>query len=272
MSTLLLVESPSKVKKIQGFLGSGFKVAATVGHLTELAKGNDAIDVAGDFQCKEAPMATKAKTIRDLKVLVRGADRVLLAMDPDREGEGIAWHACGVLGLDRGTTMRVTFNEITKGAVTGALRSPRPIDRALVDAHLARRAMDRLLGFGVSPFLWGTIGRGLSAGRVQTPALRMVTERDREVDAEGMRMRIEGRAEIAGAEYTLVPESVEGDWGRLGEEMRVLTRNTDWIVVGCESREATKKAPAPFQTSTALRAGAAMGIAAKRMTGVLQAL
>lgn len=217
-------------------------------------------------------MSTKGKTIRDLKTLVKKCDHVLLAMDPDREGEGIAWHACGVLGLDRATTMRVTFNEITKGAVTGSIRSPRPIDRALVDAHLARRAMDRLLGFGVSPFLWNTIARGLSAGRVQSPALRMVIDRDTEVTAEGTKMRIEGKAEIAGHEYSLLPDSVAGDWEKLAGDLRELKRDTEWIVLSKTEKASKRSAPPPFQTSTALRAGAGMGIAAKRMTGILQSL
>jgi Topoisomerase IA len=179
--------------------------------------------------------------------------------------------------------MRVTFNEITKGAVTSALKSPRAIDVPMVEAHLARRAMDRLLGFGVSPFLWNTVARGLSAGRVQTPALRMVSERDREVEAEGVRMRIDGKVEIGGmgdaGVFTLVGDTVEvaegeggGPWEAICREIGGLRKDTEWIVVSCGEKETRRGAPAPFQTSTALRAGAAMGISAKRMTGVLQAL
>ena len=183
MAKLLIVESPAKAKTITKYLGSGYQVKASMGHLRDLPKKELGVDVENNFQTTYLPIDGKSKIINDLKDAADEAEFVYLATDPDREGEAISWHLQQLLELDARKTQRVTFNEITKTAVTEAVKHPRDIDMNLVDAQQARRILDRIVGYKLSPFLWRKVRTGLSAGRVQSVVTRMVVDREREIRA-----------------------------------------------------------------------------------------
>ena len=180
---LVIVESPSKAKTIGKYLGPDYQVKACMGHLRDLPKSKMGVDLEHDFAPEYIPMKEKADLIRELKKAAEQADTVYLATDPDREGEAISWHIQELLQLPDDKTRRVTFNEITRGVVTKAIQQPRDIDRDLVDAQQARRILDRIVGYQLSPLLWRKIRRGLSAGRVQSVATRLVVERENEIRA-----------------------------------------------------------------------------------------
>lgn len=183
MVKLLIVESPAKAKTITRYLGSGFQVKASMGHLRDLPKKELGVDVEHDFKATYIPIEGKDKIIHDLKTASQEADFVYLATDPDREGEAISWHLQQLLELAPEKSQRVTFNEITRTAVTDAIQHPRDIDMDLVDAQQARRILDRIVGYKLSPFLWRKVRTGLSAGRVQSVVTRMVVDREREIRA-----------------------------------------------------------------------------------------
>ncbi len=183
MAKLLIVESPAKAKTIEKYLGSDFKVLASNGHLRDLPKSKISIDIENNFKPIYMAIEGKEKIIDKLKEAVSISDQVYLATDPDREGEAISWHLKELLALDDSITKRVTFNEITKSAVTEAVLNPREIDMDLVDAQQARRLLDRIVGYKLSPFLWKKVKRGISAGRVQSVATRLVVERERQIRA-----------------------------------------------------------------------------------------
>ena len=180
MSKLVIVESPAKAKTIEKYLGRGYKVKASMGHLRDLPKSNMGIDME-TFEPKYIPVRDKASLIKELKADVKEAEVVYLATDPDREGEAISWHLKELLNLPDEKAKRVTFNEITKNVVTKSIQNPREIDINLVDAQQARRVLDRLVGYELSPMLWHSIKYGLSAGRVQSVAVRMVADREEEI-------------------------------------------------------------------------------------------
>ena len=180
--SLVIVESPAKAKTIGKYLGKNYEVKACMGHLRDLQKSNLSVDVDNDFEPVYKPIKGKEAIISDLKKSAKAADTVYLATDPDREGEAISWHLKSLLDLPDKKTKRVTFNEITKNVVRQSIESPRDIDQNLVDAQQARRILDRLVGYQLSPLLWKKIKRGLSAGRVQSVATRMVDDRDREIE------------------------------------------------------------------------------------------
>ena len=180
--SLVIVESPAKAKTIEKYLGKDFQVLASMGHLRDLPKSSLSVDVKNDFEPVYQPIKGKEEIIKSLKKAAKDADMVYLATDPDREGEAISWHLKQLLDLPDEKTRRVTFNEITKNVVLESIRAPRDIDQNLVDAQQARRILDRLVGYEISPVMWKKIKRGLSAGRVQSVATRMVDDRDREID------------------------------------------------------------------------------------------
>ena len=182
MSKLLIVESPSKIKPIKKYLGSDYEVMASVGHIRDLPKSKLGVDLNNNFEPQYINMADKKDLIKSLKQAASEADQVYLATDPDREGEAISWHLAQILALDMNDTNRVTFNEITKSAVQAGIKVPRKINMDLVDAQQARRVLDRIVGYQLSPFLWKKVKSGLSAGRVQTVALRLIVEREREIE------------------------------------------------------------------------------------------
>ena len=183
MGKLLIVESPAKAKTITKYLGGDYEVKASMGHLRDLPKKTLGVDVDHDFTPDYQPIEGKDKVIKELKTAAKKADCVYLATDPDREGEAISWHLRELLDLPEEKTRRVTFNEITKRAVTEAVQQPRDIDMDLVDAQQARRILDRIVGYKLSPFLWRKVRSGLSAGRVQSVVTRMVVDREREIEA-----------------------------------------------------------------------------------------
>lgn len=179
---LVIVESPAKAKTIEGYLGKDFKVASSMGHVRDLAKGNGAIDIENDFEPTYEVSPEKKDVIKNLKKLAEDAEMVYLASDEDREGEAISWHLKEVLDLNDKKTRRIVFTEITKNAILNAIKTPRGIDIDLVNAQQARRLLDRLVGFELSPILWKKIKTGLSAGRVQSVAVRLVVERERDIE------------------------------------------------------------------------------------------
>ena len=180
--SLVIVESPAKAKTIGKYLGKDFEVKACMGHLRDLPKSTLGVDLEHDFEPVYKPIKGKEDIIADLKKSAKSADMVYLATDPDREGEAISWHLKQLLDLPDEKTRRVTFNEITKKVVQESIQEPRDIDQKLVDAQQARRILDRIVGYELSPLLWKKIRRGLSAGRVQSVATRMVDDRDREIE------------------------------------------------------------------------------------------
>jgi DNA topoisomerase I len=182
MKNLVIVESPAKAKTIEGYLGKDFVVKSSFGHVRDLPKGDSAVDIKNNFTPKYEVSADKKDVVKDLKKLAKEADVVWLATDSDREGEAISWHLKEALGLKDENTKRIVFREITKNAIQQAIQNPRSIDYDLVDAQQARRILDRLVGFELSPVLWKKVKAGLSAGRVQSVAVRLIVEREREVN------------------------------------------------------------------------------------------
>ena len=182
MSTLVIVESPAKAKTIRKYLGPGYEVMASMGHIRDLPASQLGIDTEHGYQPQYISIKGKGKLIKELKAAAAQADKVLLATDPDREGEAISWHLAHILGMDPSQPNRVTFGEITKKGVTEGMAHPRAIDTNLFDAQQARRVLDRLVGYKVSPFLWKTIRRGLSAGRVQSVAVRLIDDREKQIE------------------------------------------------------------------------------------------
>jgi len=178
---LVIVESPSKAKTIGKYLGSNYKVVASVGHVRDLPKSKMGIDIENDFEPQYISIRGKGDLIKELKREAKQAGKIYLATDPDREGEAISWHLAYILGIDPKTPCRIVFNEITKDAVKNAVKKPRPIDIKLVDAQQARRVVDRLVGYQISPLLWRKIRRGLSAGRVQSAALKIICDREKQI-------------------------------------------------------------------------------------------
>ena len=180
---LVIVESPSKAKTIGKFLGARYKVIASVGHVRDLPKSKLGIDIENDFEPQYISIRGKGDIIKELKKEAKNASKVYLATDPDREGEAISWHLAFLLGIDMTSPCRIVFNEITSKAIKEAIKNPRPIDLRLVDAQQARRVLDRLVGYQISPLLWRKIRRGLSAGRVQSAALKIICDRENEIRA-----------------------------------------------------------------------------------------
>ena len=180
---LVIVESPAKVKTIKKFLGSSYEVVASNGHIRDLPKSSLGIDVEHDYEPKYITIRGKGDVLATLRKEVKNAEKIYLATDPDREGEAIAWHLYIALKLESKKVYRISFNEITKNAVKDSIKEAREIDMSLVDAQQARRALDRMVGYCISPLLWKKVKRGLSAGRVQSVALRIIADREEEIEA-----------------------------------------------------------------------------------------
>ena len=178
---LVIVESPSKAKTIKKYLGKDYEVIASKGHIIDLPASRFAVDVDNDFKPEYIKMKGKAKIIKEIKDDAKGKEKVLLATDPDREGEAIAWHLRNELKIPEKEKCRIEFNEITEPAVNAAVKKPRIIDQDIVNAQQARRILDRIVGYKLSPLLWKKVKRGLSAGRVQSAALRIIMDREKEI-------------------------------------------------------------------------------------------
>jgi len=256
---LVIVESPAKARTIGKYLGKGYEVAASVGHVRDLPKKELGVDVDNGFEPKYVTIRGKGKIISDLKKRAEKADWVILATDPDREGEAIAYHVAEQLGYlkDQGRFQRVTFREITKGAVQQALEHPGPLDTRKVEAQQARRILDRLVGYQVSPLLWKPIRPGLSAGRVQTVALRLICEREEEIRAfvQQEYWSITAHLERDGQPFDAKLHHVDGKAFTLGneEEATSVVHDVDGVpfdVSDVRRRERRKNPAAPFTTST----------------------
>ena len=249
---LLIVESPAKAKTIEKYLGKEFTVKASYGHVRDLPKGDDAIDVDNGFEPKYEILPDKKSVIKELRSLIKKADTVWLATDEDREGEAISWHLAYALGLDLDTTQRIVFNEITKKAIQEAIENPRRIDRNLVNAQQARRVLDRLVGFELSPILWRKVKTGLSAGRVQSVAVRLIVDREREI----MEFKPESFFRINAGFLLEKGARLEAGYPkRLGnrEEADVFLKDcvgATYSVSDLETKSAKKSPTAPFTTST----------------------
>ncbi len=179
---LVIVESPAKAKTIERYLGKRYTVKASMGHIRDLPKSQMGVDVDDNFKPKYITIRGKGDILKDLKKAAKKAKKIYLAADPDREGEAIAWHLAHILNVDEDSECRVVFNEITKDAIQESFKNPRKIDTDLVDAQQARRILDRLVGYNISPLLWKKVKKGLSAGRVQSVAVKMIMDREREIE------------------------------------------------------------------------------------------
>ncbi len=255
---LVIVESPSKASTIKGYLGSNYKVVASIGHVRDLPKSSLGVDVENNFEAHYISIRGKGDLIKELRREAKAANKVFLATDPDREGEAISWHLAATLGIPMEKTQRISFNEVTKSAVKAAIKSPRQIDMNLVNSQQTRRIMDRIVGYKISPLLWKNVKSGLSAGRVQSVATRMIVEREAEISA------------FVPVEYWTIESTLHTDdgrtfnvhfWGNEDGKMALSNEQEAMTVVNAVSGKSYRvasvkkadrhKAPAPpFTTST----------------------
>lgn len=260
---LVIVESPSKAKTIGKFLGNKYKVIASVGHVRDLPKSKLGINIENNFEPEYISIRGKGDVIKAMKKEAKGASKVFLATDPDREGEAISWHIAHLLGIDEADACRIVFNEITKGAIQNAVKHPRVIDRKLVDAQQARRVLDRLVGYQISPLLWRKIRRGLSAGRVQSAALKIICDREKQIlafvpkeywnitailtqpaDAKQKKKQFAAKLlEYQGKKITV-------DNQKEAEEIVSKLDKDSFLVTRVDEKERTKRPSAPFTTSS----------------------
>lgn len=271
---LVIVESPAKAKTIENYLGKDFIVKSSFGHVRDLAKKGEAIDIANNFAPKYEVSPDKKQVVAELKKIVKDVDTVWLATDEDREGEAISWHLYETLGLEKKDTKRITFNEITKTAILKAIESPREINKELVDAQQARRILDRLVGFELSPVLWRKVRPSLSAGRVQSVAVKLIVEREKEIE------------QFSSETFFRVNGLFHSDKGKIKSELnKQLTSEKeveDWLnsasnaqfsVLDVTMKPATKKPVAPFTTSTLQQeASLKLGFSVSRTMSVAQRL
>ncbi|GAB4402617.1 MAG: type I DNA topoisomerase [Bacteroidia bacterium] len=249
---LLIVESPAKAKTIERYLGKDFTVKASYGHVRDLPKGDDAIDIEHGFEPRYEIIPDKKAVIKELRDLIAKHDEVWLATDEDREGEAISWHLAVALGLDIKSTRRIVFNEITKTAITRAIQNPRFIDQDLVNAQQARRILDRIVGFRLSPILWKKVKAGLSAGRVQSVAVRLIVEREREIMAFEPVSSYRVTAEFLTETGATVRAELAARVTTLDDARAFLTAclGAAYQVTNLETKPAKKSPSAPFTTST----------------------
>ena len=253
---LVIVESPSKAKTIGKFLGSRYKVIASVGHVRDLPKSKLGIDIDNDFEPRYLSIRGKGDIIKELKKEAKNASKVYLATDPDREGEAISWHLAFLLGIDIDSPCRIVFNEITEKAIKTAIKSPRPIDLKLVDAQQARRVLDRLVGYQISPLLWRKIRRGLSAGRVQSAALKIICDRENEIKKFKPQEFWNITAEFE-KDKNFIAKLIEYKGEKLlienreqNDEILAQLEQGRYIVKSIEEKDRSRRAAAPFTTSS----------------------
>jgi DNA topoisomerase-1 len=248
---LVIVESPAKAKTIEGYLGKDYIVKSSFGHVRDLAKKGLAIDIDAKFAPNYEVSPDKKQLVAELKKLAKEADTVWLATDEDREGEAISWHLYETLGLEKKDTKRITFNEITKVAVTRAIERPRSINRELVDAQQARRVLDRIVGFELSPVLWKKVRPSLSAGRVQSVAVRLIVEREREIEKFNTESFYKVQAEFATSDGLLKAElNQQLQEKSAAAQILEQAKTADFFVEDVQQKPATKSPAAPFTTST----------------------
>ncbi len=282
MSNLVIVESPAKAKTIQKYLGKGFEVIASMGHIRDLPKSKMGVDIENDFKPQYIDMKGKSDVIKDLKKRAKKCDKVYLATDPDREGEAISWHIAQMLKLDMNDDNRVAFNEITKTGVQNGMNNPHKIDVDLVNAQQARRILDRIVGYQLSPFLWKKVKRGLSAGRVQTVAVRLVVDRENEIrefvpkeywsidakfTAPGSRKVFDASLVSVDGEKLEIPNQSSAD------NLLKRLENAEYTVTSVKKKITKKQPSPPFITSTMQQeASKKLGFSAKRTMKAAQEL
>lgn len=256
---LVIVESPAKVKTIKKFLGTNYEVMASNGHVRDLPKSRLGVDVEHDYEPQYITIRGKGDILAGLRKEVKKADKIYLATDPDREGEAISWHLIAALKLENKKVYRITFNEITKNAVKESFKHPREIDLDLVDAQQARRCLDRMVGYRISPLLWAKVKRGLSAGRVQSVALRIISDREEEIGAfvPEEYWTLDAILSVEGEKRPLTAKFYGDKNGKIDihtkEEMQAVTealKGSAFVVDEVKKGERIKKAPLPFTTST----------------------
>ena len=256
---LVIVESPAKVKTIKKFLGSNYTVAASQGHVRDLPKSQLGIDIEHDYEPKYITIRGKGEILAGLRKEVKKSDKVYLATDPDREGEAISWHLAAALKLDDKKMRRITFNEITKNAVKASLKAPRDIDMSLVDAQQARRVLDRMVGYMISPLLWAKVKRGLSAGRVQSVALRLVADREDEINAfiPEEYWTLDAVLKVKGERRPLTAKFYGTDKKKITihtkeelDQILSTVENAEFKITDIKKSERIRRAPLPFTTST----------------------
>ncbi len=279
---LVIVESPAKAKTINKYLGKNYTVIASMGHMRDLPKSQLGIDIDNNYEPKYITIRGKGELMSKLKKAAKAADKIYLATDPDREGEAISWHLANILGIDIKKACRITFNEVTKSAVTASLKAARPIDENLVDAQQARRVLDRIVGYKISPILWKKVKKGLSAGRVQSAATKLVVDREREIEAfepkeywtitvplsaKGERKTIPARFySIGGKKKEL---SSAADANMIKEKIK----DAQFIVKSASYTDKTQQPSPPFTTSTLQQeASRKLGFTSRRTMSAAQQL
>ena len=249
---LVIVESPAKAKTIEKFLGKDFQVESSFGHIADLPSKELGVDVEGDFKPKYIVSSDKKSVVKKLKDLAKKAEMVWLASDEDREGEAIAWHLAEQLKLTKDNTKRIVFNSITKNAILKAIENPRTINYNLVDAQQARRVLDRIVGYELSPVLWRKVKAGLSAGRVQSVAVRLIVEREREIEKFNPEASYRVDAEFVNSEGKKFKAKIPKNFVTKEEAKEFLDSclNAEFSVSDLQKKPAKKSPAAPFTTST----------------------
>ena len=273
---LVIVESPAKAKTIKKFLGTGYDVIASNGHVRDLPKSSMGVDIENDYEPKYITIRGKGDLLAELRKAVKKADKVYLATDPDREGEAISYHLYIALKLENKKYKRITFNEITKNAVKASIKEARDIDMNLVDAQQARRVLDRIVGYSISPLLWEKIKRGLSAGRVQSVALKLICDREEEINAFipeeywGLEAALSDNKNLKPVMYHYSKDRLtKADLDKVLAEVD----KDSFVVEGIKTTEKTKKAPVPFTTSTLQQeAGKKLNFATSKTMRIAQQL
>lgn len=259
MANLIIVESPTKVKTIKRYLSGDYEVLASMGHLRDLPKSKLGVDIENGFEPSYVNMKDKESLIKDIKKKAKKCDHVYLAGDPDREGEAISWHLAQILGLDMNDKNRVTFNEITESGIKAGMSNPRSIDLNLVNAQQARRILDRIVGYKLSPFLWRKIRRGLSAGRVQSVAVRMICDRENEIRAfqsqeywsvDAKFLAAKSRKPFAAKLNTVDGEKVDLKCKEQADEILSRLEGAEFEIANVKKSVHRKSPAAPFTTST----------------------
>ena len=277
---LVIVESPSKATTIKKYLGRGYNVVASMGHVIDLPKSQLAIDVENNFEPKYITIRGKGDLIKQLKKDAKNASKIFLATDPDREGEAISWHLANTLGIDKKSKCRITFNEITKKAVSAAIKEPREINEDLVDAQQARRVLDRIVGYKISPILWKKVKKGLSAGRVQSVATKLICDREKEindfveqeywtVDAN----LLKGKKKIVAKFYGINGKKTELKNEKEANSVLNEAKKEKFVVTSVKNSKKKKSTPPPFITSSLQQeAGRKLGFTTARTMQAAQQL
>ncbi len=277
---LVIVESPSKATTIKKYLGKGYNVIASMGHVIDLPKSQLAIDVENDFEPRYITIRGKGDLVKTLKKEAKNASKVFLATDPDREGEAISWHLANTLGIDTSSKCRITFNEITKKAVTAAIKEPRSINENLVDAQQARRVLDRIVGYKISPILWKKVKKGLSAGRVQSVATKLICDREEEINAfvETEYWTIDAnllksKKKIVAKFYGVNGKKLNLENEAQASEIVKAVEGEKFVVSSVKNSKKKKQTPPPFITSSLQQeAGRKLGFTTSRTMQAAQQL